>query len=502
MDSLPVEVRSLVYAECVKARTLNLLLANRKIYHEHIPYLRGKFVLGFHIDPAASASVITLIDADNAPWGNNCTIDAVSAHPDFDLLDKMPVDFFAGIRIVIDAPEPHDPGQLVRGWFQANRLATALLPRWDEPVLMPRHEGDIFVATGRTSRQLPWITIHLRDRGLRKWIEKGEWHCSVPSYTCWDPVTRTLDTRRAGSGSILDAQTLLLPFARIRYAESAAVQLPRDAPYVQPLYNLTVFIANYSRWRTSFGLYVRNDGVWDDTDTLSIESGLHVWLDYLLDDMDGPTAAVLRRDRFKHWCSTYEVDMGKYFHGISWRQGVVGRASDKLHEDLVELIARTFHDRFMAAREHVVVAYRDALRRLGQTVVTSTHKEAIFKLYAHELALLGVTHPTRVGRNGVLVVGTDQTFWETCYPHGIVPKSRNDAWDDTLLTLPLWHRLYPPLHDAMTACQTFPAFVGRCPCDNDVYDIYVVYQVRQTMRDFLFQFNSRPNAARVLGPIP
>ncbi|OQU96168.1 hypothetical protein CLAIMM_02283 [Cladophialophora immunda] len=499
--TLPPEIRSQVYVECVKISALGLLYANKQFHNEFIPFLREKFVLGFHIDPAASSTVVTLINSDDSPWGiNACTIDATSAHPNYDILDRMPVDRFRGIRILVDAPNPKDPGQLVRGWLQANRLMTVLLPRSFDPGWLPRDETEYYVPAARSTRSLPPVTIHVRERGSRRWHDGKGWHVSVPDFSEWDPATNTAAIRRQRANS--DLLVLLTPFARIRHADAVTVNLPRNAPSHRAVDVFTAFLAFHGTQPRSFGLDIRHGAIWDDDDTLALEDALHVWLDYLLDDMEGPTAALLRRDRFKFWCSEYEYQMGHRFYG-SIRDGrYAGDARTFLEDDLFNQIARTWHDRFMSAREHVVAGYRDALRRQGRSVYLSTHKEEAVWRYARELQQLGLVGG---GKNRHLDDddNADDTFWETCYPHGIARKSRNESWDDTVhLVPPLLYRLEPPERSDVPACKTFPSFVGAwCACESDWFYTLFIMHLQQPLRDYLFTFNPRPGAPRLLGPI-
>ncbi|EXJ72665.1 uncharacterized protein A1O5_03811, partial [Cladophialophora psammophila CBS 110553] len=92
----------------------------------------------------------------------------------------------------------------------------------------------------------------------------------------------------------------------------------------------------------------------------------------------------------------------------------------------------------MSAREHVLAAYRDTLRRHGQSVYIYSDKQVEFSYHYR------------------------QTFWEVCYPTGIEPKSQNDNWENTE-QIDLLHRLEPPESTRdITACQTFPPEIARC----------------------------------------
>ncbi|KIW88028.1 uncharacterized protein Z519_11138 [Cladophialophora bantiana CBS 173.52] len=418
----------MVYVECVKIRATGLLYANKRFYKEFIHFLREMFVLGFHIDPSAPSTAVKLINSDNSQWGNDCTIDT-PPHPDYGMLDRMPVDRFRGIRILIDAPDVTDPGQLFR----------------------------------------------VRHRESRGWRLRGAWNRSVPNYSSWDAVTKTASIRHEGSNS--DLGIILRPFSRIRYADAVTIELRRNAPRERPVNNLKANLVKSCRKR-SFGLDLRPEAEWNDDDTLALEDALHVWLDYLLDDMGGPTAALLRRDRFKFWCSGYEYQGGRHFHGFVLDDREIGSAEGYLDEELFDHIKQTCHDRFMSAREH-------------------TSAPPGFWFSSHELKRLG----------WLAEVGEEDTFWETRYPAGIEPKSRNHSWIDTAAQqqpIDTRFRLEPPEHDVDTpACQIFPPYIGGCPSCNlgDRKNKLLIMLQNNHLRNILFHFNARPEEARLLGPI-
>ncbi|KIX97466.1 uncharacterized protein Z520_06918 [Fonsecaea multimorphosa CBS 102226] len=503
MDTFPYEIREIVYTECVKVRALDLLYASKRFYSEFSPFLREGFVLGFHIDPAAPATEVKLINADDNPWGNYSTIDATSAHPNYDILDWMPVDRFKGIRVLIDAPDSRDPGQLVRGWLQTNRLVEVLLPRWVGRWWLPRREIDIHVPEGRSTRRLPPFTIEVRDRGeFRQWHDGQAWKHSVPDYRAWDPGTQTAAIMPQGANS--DLEIILAPFARIRDADAVTINLPRDAPSEGRVDALIEVLIASGRLQIPFGLNVPDGEPWDNERTLGAGNTLRVWLDYLLDDMAGPTAAMLRRDRFQYWCPTYEFVMGQCFHGFQDRRDIgipeelqrdgIGSAHWVLDGDLFNLIVESWHDRFMSARAHFVAGFRDALRRHGQRVFVGPNMEAAYWYYRDELSQRGLLRAD--------VVGNYHTFWETCYPQGIPPKLRNDEWEDTTNILPEHYRLVPPEPLADTAAETFPIHIGSCNvCDCDEANIEHVMSDRRALRNFLLHSNRRAEVPRFLSPI-
>ncbi|KAJ9501609.1 hypothetical protein H2202_002571 [Exophiala xenobiotica] len=484
IENLPAEVRRDIYAQCVELCAFGLLYANKTLYNEFIPFLREDFVLAFHIDPSASSTVVKIINPDNSPWGNRSTIDTASPHPDHSILDAMPVDCFKSIRILVDAPDVNDPGQLVRGWLQSNGLVRGLFPRWADPSSWPRTEADIVIPKGRSTSRLPPVTIQVRDRETAKWHVGGLWNQSVPSYDRWDPVTKTSSFHHSDPRSYSDVAIILRSFSQIRNTEILAIELPHDAPSTESMDDFTNELTSSCIQKRSFGLDLREEK-WNDGDELGFEDAFHVWLDYLLDDLNGPAAAFLRRDRFKLWCSAYEYQMGRHFHGFSCRGKFPGGAWGYLEDQLLKHIQKSYHDKFMSAREHVLAAQRDILRRHGHSVALQMDQE------------IGASHYyDQLKRHGLQAnLGTEETFWETCYPDGIEPKSWNENWEDTQ-QIGLIRRLeLPEVATEPTACQTFPPFIGGCKsCDKDPVLIKVIMGFRQNTRDYLFK--SRPRPAR------
>jgi hypothetical protein len=400
MDTLGPELRRMVYAQCVKIRAFGLLYANKQYYNEFIPFLREEFVLAFHIDPSSSSTVVKIINSDNSPWGHACTFDAASLHADYSMVDTMPVDRFKEIRILIDAPDVNDPGQVIRGWLQSNGLTRALLPRWANPDSVPQTEADIFLPVARLTSRLPPLKIQVRDKNSTEWHAGGVWSRSIPSFCSWDPVTKMAPIECEGSNpSYSDLGIILTPLSRVRHAETVVVELPRDAPSTSALKHFMLDLTSYGIQKRSFGLNRDIEAEWNDDDTLAFEDAIHVWLDYLLDGMDGQTAAILRRDRLKLWCSEYEHEMGRHFHGFE--PDFIGGASGFLDNEQLCHITKAFHDRFMSAREHVVEPYRDILRRHGQHVVLSSNKDFDFWCVSEQVKELGI-NPN---------LGKRDTFW-------------------------------------------------------------------------------------------
>ncbi|KIY01635.1 uncharacterized protein Z520_03187 [Fonsecaea multimorphosa CBS 102226] len=477
MKSLAPELRRMIYAHCVNIGAYGLLYVNKQFHHEFSPFVKTDFVLGFHIDPSSSTKV-NFINPDDSTWGGRRALDAAYPHLDRSVLDSMPIDQFKGIRILVDPPNMSDPGQVVRGWLQSNALVTALLPDWKEPEVIPRTEEGFIIPDTRLTTRLPPITIQVRDRKAGKWHAQGFWNRSLPGFSQGQAFS--------------DLETILTPLQRFRNADAIVLELPSDAPVDDRFDDFRSNLVSDGTRKKLFGLDISPELVWNDDDTQSIEDALHVWLDYLLDDMHGPSAAELRRDRFKFWCSWYEHQFGRRFHGRYHGSGYFGGTLVELEVHVLDLIERSFHDRFMSAREHVLAAYRDVLRRHGRSVYVYADKEKEF----FELDQLVI-------RNGLRPeLGNCETFWDVSYPTGIKPKSQNDSWENTE-QIDRRFRLEPPNGlDDPTASRTFPSQLGVCPhCERDHEKFEAADYVQGWIRDYFFESSSRPELPLLLGPI-
>ena len=185
------EIRCMIYNECVVNRSIGLLRASKQFHNEFIPLLLERFVLSFHVDPSASSSVVKILNQ------NGETLDVASPHLNYSsILEKMPVDHFRRIEISINAPDPADPGQLVRAWRQTTGLLTALLPRWkSSESLLSR--SDIELPQGRKTVRLPPLIVKLPETRVNQWTSPSSrservrtLNHSVPTYRDWDPVSK------------------------------------------------------------------------------------------------------------------------------------------------------------------------------------------------------------------------------------------------------------------------------------------------------------------------
>ncbi|EXJ94112.1 hypothetical protein A1O1_02505 [Capronia coronata CBS 617.96] len=429
----------MIYDACAQQRSTGLLLANKQIYNEFIPLLAEKFILSFHIDPAASSSVVEIVNQDGEPWGSGTRnmVDARSPHPD-NVLETMPIDIFRRMRIVIDAPNPKDPGQLIRAWYQLTRLLAALLPRWRDMNKLPTTTEDIVLPEGRETTQLPHVDVIFRQTGQRKWAWGTETRLnhSLPSFHHWDDATNSVQLVLDGPHS--DLEVLLIPLRRIRDATSLNVHMPPNTYSDPELRQLVSVVQQSAKSEIPFGLNQCLDEVSefrDDDECLGMEDALHFWFDFLLDDLSGKAAAMVRRERFQYWCAEYEHQLGYHLDGFCGpKQDVIGSPAAFMDIDLVDHIANQFFSRYAAGYHMYQTGHRN-FRCSHQYWEKECERD-----------------DTRLR----------EVLWEKCYPNGIAPKSLNPDWDE-YPTPPWFCPTYPQRvrsHTTLTADRLICDFSG------------------------------------------
>lgn len=217
------------------------------------------------------------------------------------------------VRFEIEAPHPHDPGQLIQMW---NKLCWLL-------DLLPNLE------------RLPDVEVCAVETSDRKWCKNGRLLITskdkVPSnLTHWQWLS--------------NLEILLTPFLRLRMAKTIVVIHPFEG--CKEL--LDTLISNILRKATStipFGLDHNCDDEdsddesanIDDEVTLSMEDTWTVWFDYILDDLPGPSARFARLERFSTWNMHYEKNMWCLING--WETSMGGcLLSDSERHSMVEAL--------------------------------------------------------------------------------------------------------------------------------------------------------------------
>ena len=188
----------------------------------------------------------------------------------------------------------------------------------------PTREHSIEIPKGRKTNALPPIIVKFQETNGKQWTsllspsEKRVWNHSVPDYRDWDPEKKSALINFEGRNS--DLEIIMKAFLRVRNTKSLTFQLPSGAYYDQPKNSdfiriLTKEIDRVTKSDIPFGLNYERRKYWqfaipnetfDDDIILRYEDSLHTWLDYLLDDMEGRSAALLRGERIENWCNEYD----------------------------------------------------------------------------------------------------------------------------------------------------------------------------------------------------
>lgn len=340
LEKLPCEIRLLLFSKCFENRSISLLYANKQLYEEFIPSLRQNFVLVFNIDPTEPQSRVDIFR------GQKHTLDLTSPHSiHYKIIDDMPLDQFKRIEILINAPDPADPGQLVRAWKQITGLMIALLPRRREILVGMLEHDTVFQRTSRTAA-LPPMIVKFREENGKRWtsLHAGQrvWNHGVPKFAQWDPITKTAAPIKLKEGNS-DLEIIMIALLRIPWDASLTLQLPGgvgDRPKARGIDAILKLTTLIPQSRNPCDRCQKSHKYRDDEWVPQLESCIHFWLDYLLDDMEGASAAMLRLERFYTWCPKYD-----HLQSLRlWEAEILIRRRLRSH------MAAQYADRFMAAR--------------------------------------------------------------------------------------------------------------------------------------------------------
>lgn len=354
---LSSELRAMIMRQCASRHcAIPLLQASSALHNELIPFLTDDLVLTLDIDPASRWTHIEILNEEGTPWssgGFNTLIDLASIHhkPATEAqVNRIPFDRLRGLNVDIHAPDPKDPGQLVRGWLQVTRMIDWISPWncWKGTICYtmgnrlygPRPWGPQPFDRLRpnTNKNLPDICVRLVGNKTSWWNDADGFQRSIVGPISENMIKKeeTIDQDNFHES---DACILLQPFQRVRHARSLSMKLPLR---LQNLHNpaLNRHIQRLSivgRWQTEFGERMddmlesqrveqfHKIGIRTDPDSFEISESLDdpcidnafqqvedtwtIWLDNCLDDLPGSTAAFVRRERFWQWCEAYEKIM-------------------------------------------------------------------------------------------------------------------------------------------------------------------------------------------------
>lgn len=371
LGTLPYEIRRMTYLKC--HLSTRILRVNTTVYFEYLESLQriSKFgSLRLHVDPSKHPSTVQITTEFGRPCGS---IDAASSHLHLNTnpIRTMPVGRYSKIIVEIDAPNPNDPGQAIRLCKQVAAIVTSLSPTWFPSTTsgIPTTSADcLFPRQMKIANYIAWLVIRLKETPSRSWKKNGKWNQSLADYDegWFDERLSSTGNGNSDVGMILQ---LLLQLRGVK----VFVGVPRS-PFTGRLEILKYIIDSVCEVQTPFGLnwyhgFARpgEEGVsiglypvrFSDSKILEKIQSLQIWQEFLLDDLPGRSADLLRKERFLRWCGVYERQHAQSLYGIPprpmsefdipERPGLhIAGAHEWIDIDLWELIEASFHSRFWA----------------------------------------------------------------------------------------------------------------------------------------------------------
>jgi hypothetical protein len=134
-----------------------------------------------------------------------------------------------------------------------------------------------------------------------------------------------------------DLEILLSPFLHLQHTEQIELKLPFNREHQMPdelvrnIRHNAVSIIPFSQYE--------NDDETDDEMIISDEDTWTVWFDHILDDLPGPSAPLVRLERFWNWTSQYERNVWCLIQGKCGMGGALLSNSGQ-SQTLIALINR------------------------------------------------------------------------------------------------------------------------------------------------------------------
>ncbi|KAL8897190.1 MAG: hypothetical protein Q9207_007334 [Kuettlingeria erythrocarpa] len=261
LASLPLELRDQVWAYLSIRSRLALLRTSRQLYTEGSPVLYKDVDLQFNIEPRYEyKSWLRVGISFEAPWALQSLGQAITRG-----FDKLPFERLRQIRIVIEAPNRDDPGQLVCVQKKCLHLAELL---------------------DKAQHGLPHLELHFTTSQSGEWGSANKPQSSIAPFG--DAI---LDN---------DYEILLHAFCRLRNASSANIYMP--AGYDKRRY-FADDLAESLTWKEPFGTVLSpgDPNIWNDEELQEETDNILMGLDLSLDLLPGNTANMMRLDRFSRW---------------------------------------------------------------------------------------------------------------------------------------------------------------------------------------------------------
>ena len=344
LGRLPAEIRRMIYEECMAMRTALPMRLNSTIRNE-FPYQQpSDFGLIFRIDPACGSTSVDTLNDRIEPWGDNFQIDLSTFHPDRHVLDSMPIDKFRYIRIVIFPPNPKDPGQLLRAWWQVTRLLDLLLPSSRDFHRVPGDIADVICPTGRETTKLPPVEVGFVETETRTWATNGHLNESIGGFDSSQIVFFPEANGPLSDEYTPDLDILMRAFLRIRQAQG--LQFFKPMSYTKrdfPVERLVAVAYDHAIYPDVFGTMrgMRADDMWrrgfdgpfgDEEFAATVEDTYHVWFLSLVDFLPGPTIRQLRTEIRRHWCRQCQQHLSHHLYGRNNVSRYAGAANSVLED--------------------------------------------------------------------------------------------------------------------------------------------------------------------------
>jgi hypothetical protein len=330
LGRLPIELRSIIWKHVADSsgpflakekidHDLGILGTSRALREEFTTNLYAGIVLMFSIMPGFTPYDHSDFDIPaQDQYGNSDRLLWSRFHhtrrrSDLAFNRNIPFERLKSVKVDIEAPRPEDPGELLQSW---NKLLSLVA----------------FLTEANETKSFPCIEICAVETKSRKWHTGAKLHQSVPS-----PAAHEL-------GAESDLELLLMPFRRLRGARGIAVKVP-EATQRKPIKVMIDEIEAVCKSSKPFGTHVDEDDDIDDDMISTYEDTHTVWFDYILDDLRGPCAAMLRLARFAAWDVQYELGLR-----ILIQRDKCDFGGTLLSEDQLDLADNALKQRYRAMR--------------------------------------------------------------------------------------------------------------------------------------------------------
>lgn len=267
--SLPGELRNQIWDELPLESRFSFVRVSRQVYSEISPRLYKNIPLQFSIQPKYQyRSWLHVESSFEKQWLLQNVDDAIKRG-----FNKIPFQQLEKIRIVVEAPDTKDQGQIVCLYKKCLDLAGLL---------------------EHATNGLPHVEIILSDSASSKWAVRGKAQESI-----------VLDNATFSQ----DHLVVLQAFSRLRKARSANISVPMASEED----NCVIEIFEKA-WmgKVPFGLNLDPRDPWNDQELQEEMDHAFVDLDMELDLLSGPTAALVRLDRFASWYTDKVGGESKY----------------------------------------------------------------------------------------------------------------------------------------------------------------------------------------------